>query len=320
MQCYFPYLAWRGDVLPSGKREILFKRPVVESASLYQLKLPCGQCIGCRLERSRQWAMRCMHEASLYASNSFITLTYNDDNLPKDGGLVLSDFQKFMKRLRKISGPGVRFFHCGEYGEKYGRAHYHSIIFNYDFPDKVYFKKTDRGDILYRSPLLESLWTVGNSMIGSVTFESAAYVARYCVEKITISDKSDDKARRAWEKKYVVMSTGVIRKAEYVTMSRGCKALGTGGIGKEYFNKFKLDMYPQDYAIMRGMKVRPPKFYDGLYEITNPIDFFMLKAKRVRNACKIDPTGFGETGDRRLRVKEIVKRAQVSSLSRNLEV
>lgn len=320
MQCYSPLLAWRGDVLKSGKREMLFRRPKIECASLYQLKVPCGKCFGCRLEHSRQWAMRCLHEASLYATNSFVTLTYSDEHLPKGGGLVLKDFQLFMKRLRKVAGPGVRFFHCGEYGEKFGRPHYHAILFNYDFPDKVFVRKTDRGDSLWSSSLLGSLWTQGMSIIGNVTFESAAYVARYVMKKISISEKSSDKARAEWQRKYVDEDTGEIRDPEYITMSRGSAVLGTGGIGKAWYNKYKSDIYPQDYAILRGMKVRPPKFYDGLYEISNPMDFFMLKAKRVRQACKLDPTGFGESGDRRLRVKEEVKKAQLRSLSRNLEV
>ena len=81
------------------------------------LELPCGQCIGCRLERSRQWAMRCLHEASLHENNAFITLTYDDSNLPRGGSLDYSDFQKFMKRLRKRIGRKVSFYCGGEYGD-----------------------------------------------------------------------------------------------------------------------------------------------------------------------------------------------------------
>lgn len=305
MPCYSPIDAWRGDFLKSGKREILFKRPVIQSASVFQLRLPCGQCIGCRLERSRQWAMRCMNEASLYFDNCFITLTYDDGHLPGSGSLVLRDFQLFVKRLRKLVGSGVRYFHCGEYGERFGRPHYHALFFNWDFKDKYIFKVTERGDKLWRSPTLEKLWPAGQSMIGSVSFESAAYVARYCMKKITGKDSDEH---------YVNKDTGEMRVKEYVTMSR------RPGIGREFFNKFALDIYPRDYAILRGMKVRPPKFYDKLYEIVNPMEFFRLKNLRKARICKLDPTGLGETSDRRLRVKEYVKRAQIRSLSRNLEV
>lgn len=324
---------WKGDVRQSGKREILFKSPRIESGSVFQLKLPCGQCIGCRLERSRQWAMRCVHEASLYEDNCFITLTYGDSCLPVGGGLRLRDFQLFMKRLRKVAGRDVKYFHCGEYGELcelcglskklcrcrqfvpgIGRPHFHACLFNYDFRDKYFFRKSERGDKLYRSATLEALWTAGQSMIGAVTFESAAYVARYVMKKISISEKSDDRVRMEWQRKYVDERSGEIRDPEYVTMSR------RPGIGHGWYDKFKSDIFPRDYAIMRGVKVGVPKFYDGLYELEDPEGFLGVKRKRVCSAFKVDPTGFGETGDARLRVKEEVKRAQIRSLSRTLEV
>lgn len=306
MPCYSPLVAWRGGSLKSGKREILFKRPKADLASLFQLKLPCGQCIGCRLERSRQWAMRCVHEASLYSDNCFLTLTYADDYLPSGGSLVKRHFQLFMKRLRKFARvPGIRFFHCGEYGDKFGRPHYHAIIFNFDFSDKYLFKSTDRGDKLWRSDSLESLWTFGQSMIGSVSFESAAYVARYVMKKVT-GDRADAH--------YVVPSTGELRLPEYITMSR------RPGIGRGWYDKFKFDIFPRDYAIMRGKKMGVPKFYGSVYEREDPEAFAVVKQGRVMRACKVDLTGFGETGDARLRVKEIVKSAEIRSLSRKLEV
>lgn len=119
MPCYKPLDAFRGGLLPSGKRAVVFNRK--DAVMVSDFKLPCGQCIGCRLERSRQWAMRCVDEASLYSDNSFVTLTYDNQNLPSDGGLRVVDFQLFMKRLRqdvweRSHRRGVRFFHCGEYG------------------------------------------------------------------------------------------------------------------------------------------------------------------------------------------------------------
>lgn len=149
------------------------------------LELPCGQCIGCRLERSRQWAMRCMHEASLYDQNSFITLTYDDSNIPNGGSLNYDDFQRFMKRLRKYAGVRLRFYMGGEYGEQLSRPHYHACIFGYDFPDKIYYKKTSSGERIHTSKILQKLWPYGLSSVGNVTFESAAYIARYCVQKVT---------------------------------------------------------------------------------------------------------------------------------------
>lgn len=109
MPCYKPVKAFYGSRLPSGKREIVFSSG--QAQSCLDLKLPCGSCVGCRLERARQWAMRCVDEASMHKENSFITLTFNDDNLPLNRSLDVSIFQKFMKRLRKEVAPlRLRFF------------------------------------------------------------------------------------------------------------------------------------------------------------------------------------------------------------------
>ena len=104
------------------------------------MTVPCRQCSGCRQEYSRQWAMRNMHESSLWPNNLFITLTYDNQHLPKHNTLIKKDFQDFMKRLRKkkrsTTKNPIRFFHCGEYGEKFGRPHYHAILFNTQFRDR----------------------------------------------------------------------------------------------------------------------------------------------------------------------------------------
>ena len=178
MPCFHPITAYYSRVEnPSGKRSLVFNsdKALVD----VPMQVPCGRCIGCRLDRSRSWALRCVHEASLHEQNCFITLTFNDENLLDNSGLKVSDFQNFMKRLRqKIAPRTVRFFHCGEYGEKFSRPHHHACLFGYDFPDKVLFRKTSSGN-LYTSELLSSLWPFGFSTIAAVTFETAAYVARY---------------------------------------------------------------------------------------------------------------------------------------------
>lgn len=312
MPCFHPLLAWRGNVGENGKREILFKRPRIEGAELYQFKLPCGRCWGCRLERSRQWAMRCVHEASIREDNSFITLTYNDEHLPEGGSLVKADFQLFMKRLRRslersgrdLKENPVRYYMAGEYGEKRGRPHYHAILFGYDFADKQFYKNNAQGQPVFISESLSSLWGMGDVAIGAVSFESAAYVARYVMKKWFGKDADEH---------YTDKSTGEIKLAEYCDMSR------RPGIGRDWFNKWYKDVYPRDYTIVRGREVRPPKFYDGLYEIVAPADYECMKLERRKRAIKVDPSGYGENGDARLRVKEEFKLAQMRSLSRNLE-
>ena len=131
MPCFCPLEGWRSkDRSSTGKRKIVFNPR--DALRDMPVTVPCGQCIGCRLERSRQWAVRCIHEASLHEDNCFITLTYDDAHLPTDLSLNVSHFQKFMKRLRKRFGEGIRFFHCGEYGENFGRPHYHACLFTSD--------------------------------------------------------------------------------------------------------------------------------------------------------------------------------------------
>ena len=151
MPCYHPLSAYH--IVPQSgndfRGEISFPEPKT-NLQYHQVNLPCGQCVGCRLERSRQWAMRCVHESQLYEKNCFITLTYNNDFIPPGNTLVVKHFQDFMKRLRKKYGDGIRFFHCGEYGEKTGRPHYHAILFNHDFDDKYYWRTTKLKHKCYR--------------------------------------------------------------------------------------------------------------------------------------------------------------------------
>ena len=175
MPCFHPLKAFRDSsgvkVLPGD-------------ASIFNLQLPCGQCVGCRLEYSRQWAMRCLDESKMHKENSFITLTYDQKHLPVDNSLDKRAFQLFMKRLRKRLDKRVRFYHAGEYGEKNGRPHYHAILFNFDFPDKK-LHTIRNGYPVWISKSLDEIWGLGICEIGTVTYESAAYVARYIVDKLS---------------------------------------------------------------------------------------------------------------------------------------
>lgn len=281
-------------------------------------KLPCGQCTGCRLERSRQWALRCIHEAQMHTYNSFITLTYDDEHLPENGTLRHRDFQLFMKRLRKTLLPGrkaalqspsgtllsngeIRFYMAGEYGDKLGRPHYHAAIFGLDFADKQYLRTTGAGFKLYRSPTLEKIWTLGHSSIGAVTFESAAYIARYIMKKIT-----GDLAEKHYEK---INEHGEIIKIkpEYNCMSRA------KGIGSQWLDEYAADAYPQGKITLRGgLASNTPRFYDKRYKKTNPTEYEQLKFDRTLNAA----LNWKENTPRRKRAKTAVQDAQLSMLKR----
>jgi len=303
MPCYSPLKGWRSATPNlSGKRPITFN---IKSAFIdLPVTLPCGQCVGCRLERSRQWAIRCVHEAQMHDDNSFITLTFNDQHLPDDHSLDIVVFQKFMKRLRKRLSPKlIRFYACGEYGETYGRPHYHACIFGYSFPDKKYWK-TSNGHMLYRSALLEATWTYGYSSIGQVSFDSAAYVARYILKKI-------NGANAAAHYEYTNPETGEITnlKPEYTNMSR------RPGIGSKWLDKYLSDIYPSDFVVINNKQMRPPKFYDAKFELFSPKEHALMKSKRKRDAKKHEDDNTLE----RLAVKESVQKSKLKHLPRNVE-
>lgn len=295
MPCYSPLTAYR-----TKEGGITFSRNA--SLSSMPLKLPCGQCTGCRLERSRQWALRCMHESKMHLENCVLTLTYNDEHLPNDGGLIKRDMQLFMKKLRfqlaELDRPPIRFYGCGEYGEKSRRPHYHIIVFGFDPPDKKPYKNSDTGTPLYTSALMEKIWGKGFCVVGTVTFESCAYVARYIVDKMT-GPKADD---------WYMTDDGVILQSEFTLMSR------RPGIGRGYYDKFGAEVYAHDSVIIRGLEVRPPRYYDVLHDTVDPKRMKVIKRKRLA-AAKLHAAD--NTPERR-RVKETVAVLNLNRLKRNV--
>lgn len=307
MPCYHPLTGCRSRITnASGKRSIVFSAG--EGYADLPVTIPCGQCIGCRLEKSRQWAIRCLHEASLHKENCFITLTYAPENLPKYGSLDVKDFQDFMKRFRKAAGKKLRFFHCGEYGETGGRPHYHACIFGFDVPRGKLIRVNRHGDELYSSPMLEKLWKKGHSSVGEVTFESAAYVARYITKKVTGKD--------ALEHYNVIDPYGEIleeRRPEYVTMSR------RPGIAKGWFDKFKGDVFPDDFVVLKKKKgpvrCKPPRFYNSQYELLYPEEYSKIRGRRTREAKRHE---HNNSPDRRL-VREECHLRRAALLARDYE-
>lgn len=306
MACYSPLHAYKGKSKDASKMSIVFRRP--DSWKGEKLDLPCGQCVGCRLERSRQWAVRCMHEASLYDDNSFLTLTYSSENLPSNGSLPKykgGDLQLFFKRLRKSIAPKrVRYYACGEYGENLGRPHYHALLFGHEFEDKKIFSAGKNP--LYTSDSLSKLWPFGFAVSGAVTFESAAYVARYVMKKISGSGAAEHYAGRV---------------PEFTVMSR------RPGIGARWYEKFKTDVHDYDRIVVRGYPSRPPRFYDNLLGVEDPARLAWLKIEREKNSKHFvtDTLSNGRVirvSDQdmcRLAVKEEIKKAEIKNLIRPLE-
>lgn len=323
MPCYKPLRAWRRD-----DGEIVFaERGRIHS----ELTLACGQCIGCRLERSRQWAIRCMHEAKMHRHNCFLTLTYNDENLPPGRSLDHRDVQLFNKRLLKALGSKrnstivsdivatsrtrrhgatphtpvktFRFYMAGEYGAQFQRPHYHLCIFGLDFQDKTYLARTPTKSKLYRSPTLEKIWTKGFSSIGEVNFESAAYVARYVMKKIT-GHQADKHYQR------IDTQTGEIHelKPEYNNMSR------RPGIGKAWLDRYQADVYPHAKVIVRGRETNPPRYYDKLYKQRDPVAWEAIEYDRYIQGKQ----QYQEQLPHRLQAREKVAAAKISMLKRKI--
>lgn len=300
MPCYFPLKAYKDvDLRDRSKTQIVFNR--ARSWRGERLDLACGQCIGCRLEKARQWAIRCVHEASLYPENSFITLTYDPQHIPPNGSLCLRDFQLFMKRLRKWAKKPIRYYHCGEYGETTQRPHYHSLLFNLDFQDKIPFGRKNNIPT-YTSDTLSRLWGKGFAVSGEVSFDSAGYVARYALKKVNGKNAKEHYG-------------GL--KPEYSTMSR------RPGIGFRWIEQFYRDVYPRDGVVINGTVTRPPRYYDDFFGKKSASELALLKIEREKNEKFIDWDYKGiirrisDSCDIRLIEKEKTKKGEVGILKRH---
>lgn len=267
-------------------------------------EIPCGQCIGCRLETARQWAGRCDNEASMHKLNIFLTLTYNDNNLPKGNTLVKRDLQLFIKRLRKHHGTNnpIRYYACGEYGEHTGRPHYHAIIFGYSPTDQKFHTINERGEKLFTSEELDQIWGLGKTIHGAVTFESAGYCARYTTKKAYGKDaqwhyiRIDEEQNPYW------------LLPEFSIMSL------KPAIGRGWFLKYTNDITKHDQWIVNGKISKPPRYYDKLHKILDPERAEQQIEDRKQESKKHQANN---TTDR-LKVREEVKHAQLKNLRKKL--
>jgi len=311
MPCYKPLAAYYGRKInpKTGKRPLVFNLDL--SLIPVQIPVPCGRCIGCRLDRSLQWAIRCMHESSLHENNCFITLTFDQKHLDKHSSLKVADFQNFMKRLRKHYQPKIiRFFHCGEYGSKFARPHHHACLFNHDFADKVLIKEIN-GNKLYTSDTLKKLWPYGFNTIGEVTFESAAYIARYVLKKWSKENHTSEELYSRMKQ----FSDADLRKKhyqgkkeEYLTMSR------KPGIASAWYDKFKEDVYPEGFCVVKTYKTKAPKYYENKFSLDNPIKYAQLKGERMLAA-----QGNKNNTQKRLDIREEYKKLITKGLTRGYE-
>lgn len=315
MACVKPITAYLG-----AAGQVVFTK---REGSGRPLSLPCGRCITCRIDRSRAWALRMVHEAQMHQESSFITLTYDSDHIPEDWSVDVEEWKRFAKRLRKRApvccakdpwrgkraesgcgrdGKSFRFFHCGEYGDQNLRPHYHALLFGLDFSsDRVVHRRTRHGP-LYRSDTLDAAWGRGFALIGDVCFETAAYVSRYVLKKRTgveadVYERCDPETGEVWKV-----------KPEYSSMSR------RPGLGQKWFEKFGRDVFPSDEVVHMGRKFRPPRFYDEQLERRESELLEAIKLKRQRAVARRQ----AELAPARLRARELVTSARQSLYKRDV--
>lgn len=238
------------------------------------------------MERSRDWAVRCMHEAQMHPENCFLTLTYDEKNLPRDGSLCHAHFQLFMKAARPRWSNRLRYFMCGEYGLEKLRPHYHICLFGATAPDARFYKN-NHGGPLWKSEVLDELWGRGAVIGAALTFASAAYVARYTLSKILTPDSYPS---GAWTTPYIRMSRGT-------------------GLGKSWLTSYKSDVYPRDEVIVHGQIQKPPKYYDRQLPEAEAAPILQTRKEHAKKSP--------DNTQGRLDRRREVKLAQIKQLKRN---
>ena len=271
MSCTTPFYALRlGALNPKTGKERMKILPRIEGNDYFSLcakhgsknvvPLACGKCPSCIEARSKAWALRCVCEASLHQENCFITLTYNNKCCPKS--LCKKDVQRFFNSLKyRFPGKKIRYYLVGEYGPLTNRPHYHAIIFGF-FPDDAKYSITLNENLYFTSKKVQEAWPFGFVSITDCTYQSCAYVARYCQKKL-----KDPEAR---QKEFSMMSL-------------------KPGIGADYFEQNKEKIYKYDVIVGnfgRSLRQRPSKYFDKLFEKFDASGFQSLKAQRISTANK----------------------------------
>lgn len=270
MSCLTPLTLYHSDDSSTKKTRVVDEFPNApnkkytfnEEKGFSPISIPCGQCLGCRMDHSRDWALRCIHHSKQYTRNCFVTFTFSNENLKNRKSVDVRQFQLFMKRMRKKltleNRPHVEYFHSTEYGEQRMRPHHHAILFNYYPPDAYPWEKKGP-NIYYRSNELEELWQhQGHVVVGELTYDTAAYTAAYTFKKQRGKDYPE----------------GI--SPEKMTCSQR--------IGVDYFLKYKDDYCSLGHIIHNEKKYRIPRRYLKELQIVDEKSYLNLKQKRAENA------------------------------------
>nr|CAI9750241.1 replication initiation protein [Microvirus sp.] len=287
MGCKFPIVrdTLTGKILKQDEGRCYYKwdttgtkNHAILTDDRYQL-VPCRKCTECRLQYSREWATRCMCESMTHKQSWFLTLTYDEEHVPginkltgeiirngmyevHDGEFIqvmtleptdITTFKESLdKKLRRAKKKPLRYYYCGEYGSTTFRPHYHMLAFGLELEEsdmELEFINNEHQPI-YKCQWLEDLWGKGIVRIGAVTWNSAAYVARYIMKK--------QNGKEGERRKEIIGNI-----PEYVRMSL------KPGIGAEYalMNREKIEAL--DKIILPGKKakaVHTVKYFESLYD------------------------------------------------------
>ncbi len=239
MQCTSPFRI-------KNPNRFLYKKPN-ENIGPEWLEVPCGHCLACRIARSREWAIRLLHEMEFWEDCIFVTLTYDEDNLPENESLCPRDLTLFFKKLRRDlekDNRKCKYFACGEYGGRFGRPHYHFIGFGLSAKDRK---------------LLKENWSKGIVHIGTVTYHSCRYVAGYVQKKLY------GKGAEYYDEKGILPP-----------FSRCSK-----GLGERYVEKYWNKLWTMETVTVNGVPCGLPRYYkkkldyDGYlkYDSNKEVDF-----------------------------------------------
>lgn len=298
--CIHPlYGYYSKELTENGKRKIVFN--MTDALAIdedFRVVLPCGKCDECRMKKAKMWSLRCVHEAKYHKDKVFLTLTYDDEHLPRNCGvptLRYKDVQDFLKRLRKYLGDvKIRYFCSSEYGAKKFRPHYHMILYGWSPPDLRHYKRSYSGLPIYKSKILDSIWENGYVFVGTVTEMSANYVARYTLEK------NQDKGEKFYE----------YREKESVRMSR------RPGIGFTWINRYWKNVAERGFILFDNIKHAIPRFYRSFIEKVDLFRYKILQSrlkKRAREFSEKNP----DTTPRSI-IKSRIWKIKLSRLPRRL--
>lgn len=266
MPCEHQLTAYR----PANGGPVKFNEPR-DGRAYNKISLPCGQCILCRLEHARQWAVRITHEAQTHEQSSFITLTYDDEHLPQYSSLHYADLRNFWKRLRYYCGT-LRYFAVGEYGDTTNRPHYHACLFGHAFTENRQILRTTP-TMLWTNPQLTQAWGLGHVSVGALTFQTAQYTASYVTKKLNN------------KRRYVRIdeTTGELIP---LVQPRAFMSLRPA-IGRTWLETYGRQVYDHDHVVINGRPQKPPKYYDRwLSEVDNK-QLETIKEKRRKNTVKL---------------------------------